>query len=56
MIVPNSLYKIVIPLPVREGARGRVEALRIVIPFTLSPPPHPSPFQGEGYLVGEALC
>jgi hypothetical protein len=56
MIAPKSLHKIVIPLPLREGVRGRVEALVIVMPFSISPPPHPSPWKGEGRLAGEPPC
>ena len=52
MIAPKSLHKILIPLPLREG----VEALVIVMPFTISPPPHPSPWKGEGEFVGKPLC
>ena len=50
MIAPKSLHKIVIPLPLREGVRGRVEALVIVMPF--STPPHPFPWKGEGDFDG----
>ena len=56
MIVPKSFHKILIPLPRREEVRGRVAALMIVIPFTISPPPYPSPWKGEGDFVGKPLC
>ena len=52
MIAPKSLHTILIPLPLREGVRGRVEALVIVMSFTISPPPHPSPWKGEGDFDG----